>query len=158
MVLLYNDFLKINRRGAKTAFQTKASAKQAQTFESCLSGGWKIKLPGGKSSHCPPQADWEERFLFFGRWNSEEAVLLQIQGREAAITFGKSASGAGRILGPLSDGSARTRDQSDLCKRHFWNGEETQRVRGGNTDVAALPIEHRACPWAIEATIFPTQR
>ena len=51
--------------GAKIAFQTQASAKQAQTFESCLSGVWKIKFPGGRSSRCPPQADWEERFLFW---------------------------------------------------------------------------------------------
>ena len=51
--------------GAKTAFQTQASAKQSQTFESCLSGVWKMKLPGGRSSHCPPQADWDERFLFW---------------------------------------------------------------------------------------------
>ena len=35
--------------------------------------------------------------------------------------------------------------------------DETQRVKGGNTDVAALPIERRACPCAIEA-IFSTQR
>ena len=28
-------------------------------------------------------------------------------------------------------------------------------VRGGNTDVAALPIERRACPCAIEAIFFP---
>ena len=72
-----------------------------------------MKLPGGRSSRCPPQADLEERF-YFGRWNSEEAVLLQTQGREAAITFGKSASGAGRFIGMLSDGSARTRDQRDI--------------------------------------------
>ena len=51
--------------GAKIAFQTQASAKQSQTFESCLSGVWKIKLPGGRSSRCPPQADLEERFLFW---------------------------------------------------------------------------------------------
>ena len=50
---------------AKTAFQTQASAKQAQTFESCLSGVWKMKLPGGRLSQCPPQADLEERFLFW---------------------------------------------------------------------------------------------
>ena len=63
-----------------------------------------------------------EEFYFWKR-TSEEAVLLQIQGREAAITFDKSASGAGRILGPLSDGSARTRDQSDLCKWHIHFGK-----------------------------------
>ena len=51
--------------GAKIAFQTQASAKQAQTFESCLSEVWKMKLPGGRSSRCPPQADWEERSLFW---------------------------------------------------------------------------------------------
>ena len=51
--------------GAKTAFQTQASAKQAQIFESCLSGVWKMKLSGGRLSRCPPQADQEERFLFW---------------------------------------------------------------------------------------------
>ena len=50
--------------GAKTAFQTQASAKQLQNFESCLSGVWKMKLPGGRSSRCPPQADLDERLLF----------------------------------------------------------------------------------------------
>ena len=51
------------------------------------------------------------------------------------------------------------RDQSDLRKRHihFWkkkyNGGD-----GGNKDVAALPIERRACPCAIEAILFPTQK
>ena len=47
--------------GAKTAFQTQASAKQAQTFERCLNGVWKMKLSGGRTSRCPPQADLEER-------------------------------------------------------------------------------------------------
>ena len=54
-----------------------------------------------------------KRDFYFGRWNSEEAVLLQTQGREAAITFGKSASGAVRLL--LSErrvGSTRRCDQS----------------------------------------------
>lgn len=74
-----------------------------------------MKLSGGRSSRCPPQADLEDRFCF-EKWNSEEAVLLQTQGREAAITFGKSASGAGGFIGTLSGGSARTRDQSDICR------------------------------------------
>ena len=33
-----------------------------------------------------------ERDFYFGRWNSEEAVLLQTQGREAAIAFGNSTN------------------------------------------------------------------
>ena len=61
---------------------------------------------------------WKRDF-YFGRCKSEEAVLLQTQGREAAITFGKSASGAGRFIGMLSGGSARTRDQSDICRSVF---------------------------------------
>ena len=89
--------------------------------------------------------------------NSEEAGLPQIQGREAAIAFAKSASGAGRILVPLSDGSARTRDQSDTCKSHMILEDKLNAVRGGNTDVAALPIERRggvyAGPCAIEANL-----
>ena len=85
---------------------------------------------------------WKRDF-YFGRWNSEEAVLLQTQGREAAITFGKSASGAGGIIGTLSGGSARTRDQSDICRSVFWVENKCIIVRGGNTDVAALLMERR---------------
>jgi len=103
-----------------------------------------------------------EEFCLWKR-NSEEAVLPQIQGRGAAIAFGKSASGAGRILDSLSVGSARTRDQSDLRKKHIHFGRiNTTAEKGGNKDVAALPIERRGGvfrrPCAIEATIFPTQR
>lgn len=35
--------------GAKTGFQIQASAKQAQTFESCLSGVFEDKLFPGKN-------------------------------------------------------------------------------------------------------------
>ena len=59
--------------------------------------------------------------------------MLQTQGREAAITFGKSASGAGRILGLLSVGSARTRDQSDLRKRHIHFGRRNTTVEKAAT-------------------------
>ena len=84
-----------------------------------------------------------KRDSYFGRWNSEEAVLLQTQGREAAITFGKSASGAGRFIGTLSGGSARTRDQSDICRSVSWAENKCSCVKGGNTDVAALLMERR---------------
>ena len=42
--------------------------------------------------------------------------------RKRAQAYGKSATGAGRIIGQLSGGSARTRDQSDLRKRHIHFG------------------------------------
>ena len=49
--------------------------------------------------------------------NTEEAVLLQTQGREAAITFGKAASGAGRfLLSGRRVGSTRRCDQSACCE------------------------------------------
>ena len=101
---------------------------------------------------------WKREF-YFVRWNSEEAVLLQTQGREAAITFGKSASGAGGIIGTLSGGSARTRDQSDICRSVFWVENKCITVRGGNTDVAALPIERRGLsPVRLRQPFFPHKR
>ena len=57
-------------------------------------------------------------FLKSGRFGVK--TTFQIQGREAAIIFDKSASEAGRILGPLSGGNARMRDQSDTCKSHIY--------------------------------------
>ncbi len=48
--------------------------------------------------------------------------MLNIKWREAAQTYGKFATGAGRIIGQLSVGSARTRDQSDLRKKHIHFG------------------------------------
>ena len=40
-------------------------------------------------------------------------------GCEADITFGKSASEVGKFSLLVSGGSARTRDQSDICKNIF---------------------------------------
>ena len=83
--------------------------------------------------------------------------MPQIQGREASISFGKSASGAGRILGPLSVGSARRATRATLVRAIFILEDKLNAVRGGNKDVAALPIERRggvyAGPCAIEANL-----
>ncbi|MBO4639332.1 MAG: hypothetical protein J5710_06200 [Treponema sp.] len=109
-----------NQFEAKTAFQNKASAKQSQTFESGLSGVLEDKLFSWKKSICPK--DFIEAFSFFKK-HTEGAVLLNFKWlRQQAQAYGKSATGAGRIIGPLSGGSARTRDQSDLRKRHFYFG------------------------------------
>ena len=73
-----------------------------------------------KKSICPK--DFHEALSFF-KMHSEGAVLLNFKWlRQQAQAYGKSATGAGRIIGPLSGGSARTRDQSDLRKRHFHLG------------------------------------
>ena len=66
-----------------------------------------------EESFCPK--DFYLALSFF-KMHTEGAVLLNIKWREAAQAYGKSATGAGRIIGPLSGGSARTRDLSDLCK------------------------------------------
>ena len=61
-------------------------------------------------------------YKFFTRY-SKGAVLLNITWpRKRAQAYGKSATGAGRIIGPLSGGSTRTCDQSDLRKRHIHFG------------------------------------
>lgn len=70
-----------------------------------------------------------EAFYFWKR-NSEEAVLLQIQGREAAITFDKSASGAGRILGRRAAGTHGCATRETPVRAIFIFEEETQRFRG----------------------------
>lgn len=62
------------------------------------------------------------QYKFFTRY-SKGAVLLNIKWpRKRAQAYGKSATGAGRIIGPLSGGSTRTCDQSDLRKRHIHFG------------------------------------
>ena len=74
------------------------------------SGRWSFRV---EDHHVVRRRRTGKRDFYFGRWNSEEAGLLQTQGREAAITFGKSASGAVRLL--LSGrrvGSTRRCDQS----------------------------------------------
>ena len=106
--------------GAKTAFQIQASAKQSQTFESCLSGALEDDVFHGRNQFVRKTSSGH--FHFFTR-HTEGAVLLNFKWlRQQAQTYGKSATGAGRIIGPLSGGSARTRDQSDLCKRHIHFG------------------------------------
>ena len=70
-----------------------------------------MALLSWKESFCPN--DFNEAFSFFKRY-TEGAVLLQTQGREAAITFGKSATGEGRVITVRRSGvSARTRERSD---------------------------------------------
>ena len=85
-----------------------------------------------KKSICPK--DFIRAFSFFTR-HTEGAVLLNFKWlRQQAQAYGKSATGAGRIIDPLSGGSARTRDQSDLRKRHIhfgrWNTTRKGRQHG----------------------------
>ena len=120
------------------------------------SGRWSFQV---EDHHVVRRRRTWKRDSSFGRRKSEEAVLLQTQGREAAITFGKSASGAGRFISTLSVGSARTRDQSDTCRNIFWVENKCITVKGGNTDVAALPIERRGLsPVRLRQPFFPHKR
>ena len=76
-------------------------------------------------------------------------LLLELE--ESAISARRGRNG----------GSVLTRDQSD------WNDaakieqslfqKNTTLKTGGNTDVAALPIEHSLLGWAIEAKLYHTQ-
>ena len=92
----------------------------AQNAESFLRGVWKVELLSGRNHFVRRTSSGH--FLFFTR-HSEGAVLLNFKWlRQQAQAYGKSATGAGRIIGPLSGGSARTRDQSDLCKWHIHFG------------------------------------
>ena len=125
----------------KTAYQIQAVAKHPQLLE----------------------AVWTE---FHGEWMSGRNQVVRRRrtvrgmlpledklGRSSLASNSRAQSGhsfwqvwfwSWKNLGPLSVGSARTRDQSDLRKRHIHFGRRnTTAEKGGNKDVAALPIERR---------------
>ena len=87
--------------------------------------------------------------IFFFKRHTEEAVLLNFKWlRQQAQAYGKSATGAGRIIGPLSGGSARTRDQSDLRKRHFHFGRRNTTAEMAATRMLP-PCRLSAAFWAV---------
>ena len=96
----------------------------------------------GKKSICPK--DFKESLSFFSR-HTEGAVLLNFKWpQQRAQAYGKSATGIGRITGPLSGGSARTRDQSDLRKMHIHFGRRNTTAETAAT--RTLP-PCRLSPW-----------
>ena len=132
-------------------FQIQAVAKQLLNF-------WKLSERSFwrccfilEESICPK--DFIDVFSFFTR-HTEGAVLLNIKWREAAHAYGKSATGARECWATGAHGRAT---RATCVRDIFILEEKLNGVRGGNTDVAALPIERRggvyADPCAIEANL-----
>ena len=137
----------------KTAYQIQAVAKHPQLLEAALTellGEWM----SGRNRAVRRRRT--VRVMLLCKRNSEEAVLPQIQGREAAIAFGKSASGAGRTSARWASGAHGRATRATLVRDIFILEDKLNVVRGGNTDVAALPIERRGLsPVRLRQPFFP---
>ena len=80
--------------------------------------------------------------------------MLNIKCREAAQAYGKSATGVLRIIDPLSGGSARTRDQSDLRKMHIHFGIiNTTEAMAATRTLPPLPQSRRGGVYASPARL-----
>ena len=102
-----------------------------------------MKLPGGRSSRCPPQADWEEKFLFLEDGTRKKQSCFKSKGAKRPQLLAS-------LLLELEESSARwaTGAQGRATRATCVSGifileNKLNVVRGGNTDVAALPIERR---------------
>ena len=99
--------------------QIQASAKQSQTFESCLSGALEDELFSRTNQFVRRTSS---RHFHFLRCIRKEQSCSISSGRVAGTSLWQVCDWSWKIIGPLSVGSARTRDQSDLCKRHIHFG------------------------------------
>ena len=113
---------RLGRRSSerRLLFKSKRLRSSRKLLKAVWAEFWKMMFFPGRNQFVRRTSSGH--FHFFTR-HTEGAVLFNFKWlRQQAQAYGKSATGAGRNIGPLSGGSARTRDQSDLRKRHWHFG------------------------------------